>query len=66
MDDERRGVVYDRTYTIRLHKSAPFGVVTCECDEKIEADGKTSETIIIKMKLSDSGKGAKSSIPEAE
>jgi hypothetical protein len=65
-DDKRRGVVLDTTYTIRLHKSAPFGVVTCDCDEEIEADGKTFETITIKMKLSDFGKGAKSSIPEAK
>jgi hypothetical protein len=49
-----------------MHKSAPFGVVTCDCDEKIEADKKTLETITIKMRLSDFGKGVKSSIPEAK
>ena len=57
---------YDSTYTIRLHATAPFGVVTYENTMKVERDGKSQGTMTGKMKLLDFGKDAKSALPDSK
>jgi hypothetical protein len=56
----------DTQYTIRIHKDAPFGVVTWEAETKTEDGGKTVGTMTIKLKLSDLGNDAKTAIPDAK
>ena len=56
----------DSTYSIRLHKKAPFGVVTWEAEAKVERDGQGLGTMTMKMKVLDFGTDAKSVIPDAK
>jgi hypothetical protein len=56
----------DSTSTIRLHATAPFGVVTHEITIKFERDGQSLGTMTLKMKLSDFGKDAKSALPDSK
>lgn len=63
--DQSRGVTVDTTYTIRLHKKAPFGVVTWEAETTFEKDGDPLGTGTMELKLLDFGKDAKSAIPDA-
>jgi hypothetical protein len=51
---------------IRLHKDAPFGVVTWDAEMKLERDGKNLGIMANKATLSDFGNDAKSVIPEAK
>ena len=64
--DAQGGVSSDSTYTIRLHEKAPFGVVAWEGETKVSRDGQSLGTMTVKLKLSDFGKHAKSSIPDAK
>jgi len=59
-------VTIDSTYSIRLHKKAPFGVVTWESEGKVERDGQALGTMTLKMKIADVGTDAKSVIPRAK
>ena len=53
------------TIAIRLHKDAPFGVVSFDIDTKLVQNGQAMGMMTTKATLSDFGKNAKSSIPEA-
>ena len=63
---DQAGTSLDSTYTIRLHEKAPFGVVAWEGETKVSKDGQSLGTMSLKLKLSDFGKDAKSSIPDAK
>jgi hypothetical protein len=59
-------VTLDSRYVIRLHRDAPFGVVTWEAEMKLDLNGNSLGTMTTKATLSDFGKDAKSAIPEAK
>ncbi|QDT46378.1 hypothetical protein Pan258_03970 [Symmachiella dynata] len=59
-------ILMNSQYTIRLHKSAPFGVVTWEAETEVSQEGQPLGTMITQLKLSDFGKDAKSAIPDTE
>lgn len=59
------GASLDFTYIIRLHKKAPFGVVTWELKAKLEHNGQTV-SMTTKLTLSDFGKDAKSALPQCK
>ncbi len=56
----------DSTYIIRLHPTAPFGVVTYENTTKVERGGQSEGTVTMKLKLVDFGKDAKSALPDSK
>jgi hypothetical protein len=59
------GYTQTKTYTIRLHKSAPFGVVTYDADLKVAGVERTV-SLPTKLALLEVGRDAKSAIPEAD
>jgi len=59
-------IIYDFTYVIRLHETAPFGVVSHETTRATERDGIPGGAMIGTLKLVDFGKDAKSAIPESK
>ena len=59
------GVTANSKYVIRLHKDAPFGVVTWDAEMNLERDGMALAKMTTTATLSDFGKDAKSVIPEA-
>ncbi|QDU41886.1 hypothetical protein Mal52_03410 [Symmachiella dynata] len=59
-------ILMNSQYTIRLHKSAPFGVVTWQAETEVSREGQALGTMSTKFKLSDFGKDAKSAIPDAK
>ena len=63
---DQGGALFDSTFTIRLHESAPFGVVAWEGKSKVEQNGKDLGSMTMKLKVKDFGKDAKSGIPEAK
>ena len=64
-DDLTRRTASDSKYTLRLHKDAPFGVVTWEHDVTATAGDQVLSTMTTTLKLSDFGKGAKSEMPDS-
>ncbi len=59
-------VTLDSTYLLRLHRSAPFGVVTYESTSKLQLNNKDQGAMKLKLKLMDFGKGAKSKLPDSK
>jgi hypothetical protein len=50
-------------YDVRLHKKAPFGVVSCHSDMELKRDGKVQWTQSTTLKLADFGNEAESALP---
>jgi hypothetical protein len=52
------------TFETRLHKKAPFGVVSARVRFEVKRDGKVQETIDATLTLTDFGKDAKTALPD--
>ena len=52
------------TFHIRLHKKAPFGVVTARIHSETTVDGKPARSGTVPLKLFDFGEGAQSELPD--
>jgi hypothetical protein len=51
------------TYETRLHAMAPFGVVSSRMQFEVQRDGKFHHTIDAKLRLTDFGEDAESTLP---
>lgn len=61
-EDRRKNVVAMES---RLHKSAPFGVVSSKMDVKVERNGELAQEVVITLALKSVGKDAKSALPDS-
>jgi len=52
------------TYQTRRHAKAPFGVVSSRMKIDVERDGAVAESVEMTLKVSDTGQGAKSELPD--
>ena len=58
----RKNVV---TFTNRLHKKAPFGIVSSEMQIAVSRDGQAERNMTMRITLSKVGKDAKSELPDS-